>query len=337
MIRRVLGPRGSGWAPLVEENEPRSVRAPNGGEHVTRSRPDRAACERRFQGGSPAISLTYPVGAACNGRLMSETDMSFGLVLTATGSGRAWAEQASRAEQQGWSSLLVPDTLWTPSPFPTLAAAAAVTSTVRLRTWVLAAPLRSAAAVAREAASLQVLSDGRFDLGIGSGRPDAEHEAAQLGLPWGSPADRIRQVEDVIVAVREKVSPTPKIVVAAAGPRMLVAAARSADRVALALPPMAGHHDLAAAADRVRAAAPGTIGLSQQLSGLAGRLPAWLTRGGLDPRTLAAAGAVGMLVGDAAAMADTLRGRREELGIDEIIVPGELADEFAPVIRRLAG
>ena len=268
---------------------------------------------------------------------MSETDISFGLVLTATGSGRAWAEQARRAEQQGWSSLLVPDTLWTPSPFPTLAAAAAVTSTVRLRTWVLAAPLRSAAVVAREAASLQILSDGRFELGIGSGRPDAEREAAQLGLPWGSPADRIRKVEDVIVAVREKVSPTPKIVVAAAGPRMLVAAARSADRVALALPPTAGHHDLAAAADRVRAAAPRTIGLSQQLSGLAGRLPAWLTCSGLDPRTMAAAGAVGMLIGDAAAMADTLRARREDLGIDEIIVPGELADEFAPVIRRLAG
>ena len=54
---------------------------------------------------------------------------------------RGWADRARSIEQQGWTSLLVPDTRWTPSPFPALAVAAAVTSVLRVRTWVIAAPL----------------------------------------------------------------------------------------------------------------------------------------------------------------------------------------------------
>ena len=158
--------------------------------------------------------------------------LSFGLVLGPGRSGRDWANQARTTEGQGFTSLLMPDTLWTPSPFPTLAAAAAVTSTLRLRTWVIAAPLRSPAVVVRESSALQLLSDGRFELGIGTGRPDAEREAELLGVPWGTAGDRIAQVEQDHPAVREQVSPVPQIVVTAAGPRMIAAAGRSADRVA---------------------------------------------------------------------------------------------------------
>ena len=268
---------------------------------------------------------------------MTDNEISFGLVLTPTGTGRQWVERVRAVEAQGWTSVLIPDTLWTTSPFAALAAAAAVTTTVRLRTWVIAAPLRSPVVVAREASALQQLSDGRFELGIGTGRPDAEREAALLGVPWGTAADRIGQVQQVIAAVREKVRPAPQVVVTAAGPRMLAAAAASADRIGLALPPMATEPDLRAAVDRIHSAAPGKLGLSLQLSGLAGRLPAWLSRGGLDPEALAAAGAVGMLTGDAQQMAETLRHRRDEIGIDEVIVPGDLADDFAPVISLLAG
>ncbi len=268
---------------------------------------------------------------------MTDNQISFGLVLTPAGTGREWVETVRRVEQRGWTSLLMPDTLWTPSPFSTLAAAAAVTSRLRLRTWVIAAPLRSPAVVVREASTLQRLSDGRFELGIGSGRPDAQREAEQLGVPWGTAADRIVAVQQVITAVREKVRPAPQVVVTAAGPRMLAAAAASADRIGLALPPTATEADVRLAVERVRTAAPGRLGLSLQLSGLAGRLPDWLSRSGLDPEALAAAGAVGMLTGDAEQMADTLRRRRDELGLDEVIVPGELADDFAPVISLLAG
>ena len=261
--------------------------------------------------------------------------MSFSLVAVPAGSGAAWSERARAAEQAGWTNLLVPDTMWTPSPFPALAAAAAVTSTVRLRTWVIAAPLRSSAAVVREAAALQLLSDGRFDLGVGAGRPDAEQDAERLGVPWGSGRERIEQAAAVIAAVRKQVTPTPGIVVAAVRPRMLAATAPLADRVALPLPPAATEQDLAAAVERARDAADHPVVLIQQLVGLAGRLPSWLQSGGPDPVQLAAGGAVGMLTGDAAEMADTLLERQATHGIDEFVVPADLAEPFEPVIARL--
>jgi hypothetical protein len=44
-----------------------------------------------------------------------------------------------------------------------------------------------------------------------------------------------------------------------------------------------------------------------------------------------------MLTGDPQQMADTLRRRRDELGIDEVVIPGDLADDFAPEISLLTG
>ena len=57
----------------------------------------------------------------------------------------------------------------------------------------------------------------------------------------------------------------------------------------------------------------------------------------LKPARLADAGAVGMLTGDAGQMADTLLELRATLGIDEFVVPADLAEFFVPVISRLAG
>src|SRR6476619_8558586 len=144
--------------------------------------------------------------------------VTFAVVATPGPTQQSWVEQVRMLEDLGYASVLVPDTLWTVSPFPALAAAAVAAPRIRWRTWVLAAPLRSPAAVVREAAALQQLSDGRFELGIGTGRPDAEREAQQLGVPWGTAADRIGQVQQVIDAVREEMRPAPQIVVTAAGP-----------------------------------------------------------------------------------------------------------------------
>jgi len=265
------------------------------------------------------------------------SSMSFGLLHLPTGSGRVWLDQVRAAEQRGWDCLLVPDTLWTPSPFPTLAAAAAVTSSLRLRTWVLAAPLRSPTAVVREVKALQVMSSGRFELGIGSGRPDAEREAQLLGVPWGTPTARIGQVEQVVTAVREQVTPVPAIAITAAGPKMLGTAARIADRVGLALPPTATEQDLREAIDRLRATPADRIGVSLQLSGVGGKLTTWVARSGLDPQVLVETKAIGMLAGDAGQMADTLQRWKTEFGVDEIVVPGELADDFAPVLSKMTG
>jgi len=121
--------------------------------------------------------------------------------------GGGWAITPRSIEQQGWASLSYrtrsgPDRR---SPFSVLAVAAGVTSALRVRTWVILAPLRSPAAVVRESSALQMLPGGRFELGIGSGRPDAERDAARLGVQWGSGQQRIDQAALVIAAVREQV------------------------------------------------------------------------------------------------------------------------------------
>ncbi|PRZ44272.1 luciferase-like monooxygenase [Antricoccus suffuscus] len=262
--------------------------------------------------------------------------MKFAVIATPTTSGADWAERARRLEGAGWQAVLVPDAGAIPSTFPTLAAAAAVTTTLRLRTWVLAIPLRSAAAVVRETAALQVLSDGRFELGLGTGRPDAQKEATQLGLPWPTGSQRRQQLLDVAGAVRAEVSPAPPIVVTASGEKMIAAAAPVVDCVALALRPAATEQDLDAAVQQVRAVAP-AVPLSLQAMGVGGRLPAYMARAGINGDALLNGGAIGMLPADPAAIVDVLQGRQERWGVDEIVVAEDFVDDFAPVLAQLSG
>ena len=75
---------------------------------------------------------------------------------------------------------------------------------MRLGSYVLAAPLRTPGEVAWETASLDVLSEGRFELGLGAGRPAAESDAARLGLPFGTLAGRVSRAQQTIEAVRAR-------------------------------------------------------------------------------------------------------------------------------------
>src|SRR5579859_7382692 len=177
----------------------------------------------------------------------------FGAVAGFGRSGQEWAANARHIEQLGFSTLLCPDGTGTFAPFQALSAAAAVTRTLRLGTYVLASPLRRPGEVAWESASLDVLSEGRFELGLGAGRPDAERDAARLGMPFGTPGERVSRIERTIHAVRTRYArsdeastydavrgvqqPRPALLVAGNGERMLHLAAREADTLALGLPP----------------------------------------------------------------------------------------------------
>jgi alkanesulfonate monooxygenase SsuD/methylene tetrahydromethanopterin reductase-like flavin-dependent oxidoreductase (luciferase family) len=253
--------------------------------------------------------------------------------------GRAWADDCRRFESLGFTAVLVPDTLSTPSPFPALAAAAAATSRLRVSPWVLATPMRSVMATVREVSALQLLSDGRFELGLGTGRPGAEDEAAALGVPWGTPGERIEQLLDVVTAVRERVAPPPPVTVAARGRRLLATASRVADAVALALAPQADQSEVTAVLDVVRSAERPSgepVDVVLQLVGAGGRLVRWIAdQTGLDAGSLASAGAVAVLGEDEDSMVDGLLQRRERLGVSRFVVPAELADVLAPVIAAL--
>ncbi len=262
---------------------------------------------------------------------MTETRaFRFGLVAGRPASAADWLDTARRAEAAGYDVLLLPDTLFTPSPFPALAAAAAVTTRIHVGTWVLAAPMRTAGSVVRDTAALQLLADGRFELGMGAGRPDAAREAERLGVQWGSGPARIRQMIEAIDAVRAEVRPVPRVTVAAGGPRMLAAAA-AADTIALALPPAATVDVVERMAESARGGG-GDPELALQLSGVGGRLVGYLAR---SVTAEDMAGAAGVLDGDAAAMAATLRGLRETTGVSMFPVAAEHLDAFAAVIPLL--
>jgi hypothetical protein len=262
---------------------------------------------------------------------MTVSSFRFGVVVGAPPSGAAWLARAREVEAAGYDLLLLPDTRFTPSPFPALAAAAAVTTRLAVAPWVLAAPFRSPAGVVREAAALQLLSGGRFELGIGTGRPDAAAEAEALGVPWGTGEDRRRILAATVERVRAEVAPSPSVTIAASGPLALRAAA-VADTVALALPPTAVLADLLRAIDLVRSTGADPA-FALQISGVGGRLVSHLERRGLAAADLR--DSVGVLRGGVDDMAATLLALRERTGVSMFPVSSEHSEAFAPVVGAL--
>jgi probable F420-dependent oxidoreductase len=267
---------------------------------------------------------------------MTDRRFRFGAVAGAPGDAQAWAARGRSLQDHGFATLLVPDTLATPSPFLALTAAASATNTLRLGTWVLSAPLRPPAEVVRDAATLQQLSGGRLELGVGAGRPGGESDAERLGVAWGSPGRRVDQVQAALLAVRADDRPRPRLVVAASGERMLRLAGRLADTIALAVPPTCDADQLRAIARRARSLAGDEVELAVQLVGIGDDMPAWIReRMGLTPDALRARGVPTMLSGDTDRDADTLRALRSDTSISYFTIAEEYADRLAPVIARL--
>src|SRR4051812_7513946 len=97
-------------------------------------------------------------------------------------SGRTLVQQAKEAETRGYAGVIVADHLLGQlSPLPTLAMIAAATN-LRLGTFVLNNDLRHPAVLAAELATLDVLSDGRVEIGLGAGWNRAEYD--QAGIAW---------------------------------------------------------------------------------------------------------------------------------------------------------
>jgi probable F420-dependent oxidoreductase len=126
----------------------------------------------------------------------------FGVAATTATSGTAFCELARRAESLGYSTLFVPDHFVDHplAPMPALAAAAAVTTNLRVGPLVLGNDYKHPVVLAREAATLDVLSDGRLELGIGAGWMTADYEKA--GIPLDRPGVRIRRLEESIAILK---------------------------------------------------------------------------------------------------------------------------------------
>lgn len=135
---------------------------------------------------------------------MADTGLTFGAGITAHSTREGLLTAARTAEEAGFDVLNTADHLGHPAPFAVLAAAAAVTERIRLRTYVLDVYFWNSALLAREVATLDALSAGRFELGLGAGHMKHEHEDAGLAFP--PIAERVAEVERVLVDVRRRLA-----------------------------------------------------------------------------------------------------------------------------------
>jgi probable F420-dependent oxidoreductase len=180
---------------------------------------------------------------------VDRTALSFGVNLGRLGSeNRPGGDSVSGpvasarwAEDAGFDVVTVADHIGSASPFVTLGAAAAVTSGVRLRTYVLDVGFWNAGLLARDVATLDAISGGRVEVGLGAGHMRSEHEA--VGLPFPPYAERLLGLDDFArdLAVRlaaEDLRPRPvqrpvPLLLAAMSAPGLAVAARHGDVVAL--------------------------------------------------------------------------------------------------------
>lgn len=270
-----------------------------------------------------------------------DKDFRFGVGVRTVGSSREWADGARYLEDLGFDVLNVPDHLGAIAPFPALAAAAAVTSRIRLGTFVLNACFYKPALLARDAADLAALSDNRLDLGLGAGYVREEFEAAELAFP---PAGaRVDYLEHVAGYLRRELPDLP-ILIAGNGPRVLRVAARHAGLIGLTgSDDGPGPDPLATRIQGIRDAAGDrfddlvlNLAITAVPTDASGQPDLRLTRRfspGRSDDQLRALPSV--LSGSPAEIADTLRGYRTRYGLSYFTVQIEHAESFARVIAEL--
>lgn len=184
----------------------------------------------------------------------------FGVAPFDAESRKEWVEQARKIEDMGYSTLLMPDHFVNPfAPIACLSVAAEATNTLRVGSYVFDNDFRHPAMLAKETATLDLLSDGRVEVGIGAGWHGPEYE--QTGIPFDPPGVRVGRLEEAVKVVkalfeqedpvdfegkhytikglygqpRPVQKPHPPIMMAGGSKRVLSIAAREADIVGLHL------------------------------------------------------------------------------------------------------
>ncbi len=179
----------------------------------------------------------------------------FGVNVARAKSRTEWVEKARKVEELGFSVLTVPDHLADLfAPMPALLSAAEATKHLRVGTNVLNNDLRHPVLLAREAATVDLLTDGRLQLGLGAGNIKSEYDEA--GLDFDSGGTRVERLSEAVTIIKgllkgEPVTfagrhyrvtghtiaplpvqrPHPPILIGGNGPRLLALAAREADIV----------------------------------------------------------------------------------------------------------
>lgn len=274
--------------------------------------------------------------------VMAQRPFRFAVMGAPLGDGESWLATARRAEELGYAALMSPDGPQLRDPLLALALAAGATG-LRVGTFVLAGPLRPARLAAWQAHSMTALTGGRFDFGIGAGLPIFEQPVRDMGLPFGTPAERLAAVGQAVDRLREldgTAQHTP-VLMAAGGPKARALAAAKADIVTLGAPALLGRDEFAGLVADLAARAgdrAGEIELAMNLFVIGDEVPPEIARFvGADADQLKAADSLAMLHGTVTQMCDELQRRRELFGLCYVLVNAAFIESFAPVVERLAG
>jgi probable F420-dependent oxidoreductase len=293
-----------------------------------------------------------------------------------------------RVEDQGYSTLFladhylgkgpatqrarqVPQYL---APITAMATAAAWTSTLRVGARVFCVDYHVPPVLAKEVATLDMLSDGRVEFGIGAGW--SKHEYAAMGLRFGSPGERVTKLQEVVALFKAHCAgdvldvggehataagytglplpvqrPHPPIMIGGSKPRVLAFAAREADIVSV------NNVDFGVNADGLTPDGEARRRIEWVRDAAGDRFDEldieaspFFTRVTDDAAAAAKeiTSAIGLpeegfvdhpnvLLGSVDEMVDRLEERRDTYGINYVTVQQGEIDIFAPVVERLTG
>jgi probable F420-dependent oxidoreductase len=320
---------------------------------------------------------------------MDRPPFRFAVQATNAAGGREWRDTVRKVEDLGYSTLFLADHYLGPgpaqraahtprqdlAPIAAMAAAAAVTETLRIGCRVFCIDYHVPAVLAKEAATLDLLSDGRLELGIGAGWSGIEYDA--LGLDFDRPGRRIAKLAEVVALIRAHwqgdeldysgdfvrvhgyagrprpvQQPHPPIMIGGGGQRVLSLAGREADIVSISSVPFVARDadglDPQAVAQRriefVRTAA------GERYAQLDVESSPYFTEITDDPETVLAglAKSTGIaadllrdhpnvLIGSSESVVELLHSRRDTLGVNYVTVQQAQIESFAPVVALLHG
>ena len=180
----------------------------------------------------------------------------FGVQVSKETSAKGWAELARRTEAAGYEVLTMPDHFTDQlAPVPALMAAASATTTLRVGALVFDNDYKHPVVLAKELATIDLLSDGRLDIGLGAGWMISDYEEA--GMPYDSPKVRIDRFIEGVAVIRgamaegsfsfsgdhytitnyngqpKPVQARPPLLIGGGGKRVLTYAAREADIIGI--------------------------------------------------------------------------------------------------------
>lgn len=293
----------------------------------------------------------------------------FGVVTGNALSHAEWIAKARKAEELGYATFLVPDHITVGiAPLTALAVAAEATTTLRIGSLVFCNDFRHPALLAKEAATLDLLSEGRFEFGLGAGYLPADY--TQMGIPFDPPGTRVSRLEEALqlmdqVFTQETVhfsgthyhiagmqakpkpvqQPRPPLYLGGAGKRLLSIAGKFADSIGIGFSAWGTEATEVTAEDIARKVAWVREAAGERFEHLElgytvfhlNIVQGKTERSSNTQRAAPADQSLHVLSGSVETIVEEILARREDYGFSYLQVMEQQMETFAPVVARLAG